>query len=513
MTEVLPFGDRALRFDLPSPVGPSSPVRSSRRLLATLRAVEGVVDVVLTEAAGAVLLAPGASLESVRGRVAAALGSASDAATPATETAPALHTVHVVYDGPDLASVAAALGLAPEEVITRHAAQEYEVAMLGFMPGFAYLRGLDPGLVLPRRAEPRTRVPAGSVAIAAEYTGIYPFASPGGWNLLGEALDPRLLDESTGARFAAGDRVRFVPVTRPAHVMTQASTSRAAAAAPRGAHLDVRKAQGPALVVDGGRIGHMHEGVPHGGALVPEALARANAAAGNDAGAAAFELYGPFAVAARGATFMVADDAGITRVLADGQTFEVATEGRARVRYLAVRGGLDVRVVLGGRGTMLGARMGGLDGRTLRRGDLLGVGAASGRGASSSASAGESDEASDRDAPIEVLLGPDHDAGVERALLATTFTVGAASDRVGTRLEGPALPAHSMQDARDRRSAPMLPGAIEVTPAGLVVLGPDHPTTGGYPVVAVVSSRSLGRLFTRPVGSRVTFAIRAETPT
>jgi KipI family sensor histidine kinase inhibitor len=80
--------------------------------------------------------------------------------------------------------------------------------MLGFRPGFAYLTGLDPALVLPRRATPRTRVPAGSLAIADVYTAIYPGESPGGWHLIGHVAEPMFTEQ--GARLQLGDRVRFV---------------------------------------------------------------------------------------------------------------------------------------------------------------------------------------------------------------------------------------------------------------------------------------------------------------
>jgi allophanate hydrolase subunit 2 len=100
---------------------------------------------------------------------------------------------------------------------------------------------------------------------------------------------------------------------------------------------------------------------------------------------------------------------------------------------------------------------------------------------------------------IEIALGPDLVEGFRGG----TFTIGAASDRMGTRLEGPAPPDESVHSARERRSTPMVPGAIELTPSGLIVLGPDHPTTGGYPVIGVVRSHALGALFSRPIGSRV----------
>ncbi|MFE2944608.1 allophanate hydrolase subunit 1 [Streptomyces sp. NPDC059255] len=94
-------------------------------------------------------------------------------------------TVPVRYDGADLDEVARRTGLTPAEVIARHTAPRYTVAFAGFAPGFGYLTGTDPLLALDRRAEPRTEVPAGSVAVAGGYTGVYPRPSPGGWHLLG----------------------------------------------------------------------------------------------------------------------------------------------------------------------------------------------------------------------------------------------------------------------------------------------------------------------------------------
>ena len=115
---------------------------------------------------------------------------------------------------------------------------------------------------------------------------------------------------------------------------------------------------------------------------------------------------------------------------------------------------------------------------------------------------------------VPIADGPDADVTVLDAVARATFTISAQSDRIGTRLDGPALPAHSMHDARDRaRSRPMIAGAIELTPAGLVVLGPDHPTTGGYPVIAVVRDVALGQLLARPIGARVCFVRTALTPT
>jgi 5-oxoprolinase (ATP-hydrolysing) subunit B len=116
-------------------------------------------------------------------------------------------------DGPDLQAVAQACGLPETRVIALHAAGSYVVAFVGFLPGFAYLDGLDERLHLARRAQPRTRVPAGSVAIAGAQSAVYPFDSPGGWHVIGRTtqrmFDP---DREPAALAQPGDRVRFVPV-------------------------------------------------------------------------------------------------------------------------------------------------------------------------------------------------------------------------------------------------------------------------------------------------------------
>ncbi len=122
----------------------------------------------------------------------------------------------MTYDGPDLHAVAAACALSPEEVVRRHRQAQYTAAFIGFAPGFAYLIGGDPRLRPGRRDQPRERVPAGSVAVAGEYTAVYPRASPGGWQLIGRTDHDHV---RSGARSAGAGRsrggVRFVDAAQP----------------------------------------------------------------------------------------------------------------------------------------------------------------------------------------------------------------------------------------------------------------------------------------------------------
>jgi KipI family sensor histidine kinase inhibitor len=121
-------------------------------------------------------------------------------------------TIPVSYDGPDLGEVCERLGITPESFIELHAGTEYTAHAVGFVPGFAYLGELDERLRLPRRATPRVRVPAGSVAIAAANTAVYPFATPGGWHLVGSTRSTMFdAARERPALIGVGARVRFVP--------------------------------------------------------------------------------------------------------------------------------------------------------------------------------------------------------------------------------------------------------------------------------------------------------------
>lgn len=129
---------------------------------------------------------------------------------PPVEEPGRLHRIPVVYDGPDLQEVAMLTGLSPERVIELHGRPIYRVFLVGFVPGWAYMGPLPDELVLPRRSTPRTKVPAGSVAIAGPETGIYPFDSPGGWNLIGRTSVRLFLpDSDPPSLFRTGDRVKF----------------------------------------------------------------------------------------------------------------------------------------------------------------------------------------------------------------------------------------------------------------------------------------------------------------
>jgi len=195
-------GDRAFLIGL-------TENREVHRLAAAVRAHFGaaVEDVVPGEET---LLISWRDRPPTRPELAAVLAALVLAPLPAPAAAAAAVVIPVHYDGGDLDAVARATGLDVQEVIERHSSPEYVVAFMGFAPGFAYMTGVDPRLVLPRREDPRPRVAAGSVALASTYTAIYPMSAPGGWHLIGHAdavlFDP---DRLPPALLAPGVRVAF----------------------------------------------------------------------------------------------------------------------------------------------------------------------------------------------------------------------------------------------------------------------------------------------------------------
>ena len=211
--DALPLGDSAITLQFGTDKSPAllRRIHSTASHLRRQRLAH-VEDIVPTYLAITVFYDPlSASCDEMKAVLARAIGTpASDelADLPVQE-----HVIPVRYDGSDLHDVAARCRLTVDEVIAIHWARTYTVDILGFVPGFAYLSELDPRIQMPRRGEPRTRVPAGSVAIAGGHTGIYPLDTPGGWHILG-STPTRMFDvrRDHPALFAAGDIVRFEPL-------------------------------------------------------------------------------------------------------------------------------------------------------------------------------------------------------------------------------------------------------------------------------------------------------------
>jgi antagonist of KipI len=491
----------------------------------------GVTDVVASPGRVTVAYDPLAiaDAEGLRRAVAAA-AAASD--TGGGESI--VHEIPVVYDGPDLDEVCAGHGIDRAELITAHTAPDYLVEAIGFLPGFGYLAGLPADLATPRRATPRRLVPAGSVGIGGGQTGVYPFASPGGWNLVGRSrvtlFDVR---RPRPALLAVGDRVRFVAADLPPAAEPEPE---AAAGAARDATITVVQPGLSTTIQDLGRPGLRAAGVPLSGAADPVSLRLANLLVGNPEAAAAIEctLLGPTlrfeqeaVVALVGGTFPGFPGNAATRLPAGTQlALGHATAGCRG--YIAVAGGIDVEPVLGSRSTLMIAGFGGLAGRPLRAGDRLAVPAGAAldrRGPSASgkrdvarlrrlagsppavaAGRGPAEQGKrllDRHAVLRIMPGEHAEAFGGRAW-SRSFRASSRSDRMGVRLDGEPLPGAAGGGAL--ASVAVFPGTVQVPPDGLpIVLLADAQTIGGYPVLGQVLAADLPRAAQLRPGDEVRF--------
>lgn len=425
---------------------------------------------------------------------------------------------------PDLGDVAAACGMSTSEVIERFTSSTFTAAYIGFAPGFAYLDGLSPSLRIERLESPRTRVPAGSVAIAGNRAGIYPFEMPGGWRILGRTplkmFDPTREHPSL---IRSGERVRFVQIDRAeferlsALELAAASRPASNAVAPAlrivhpGAHSSIQ---------DLGRPGHGDIGVPISGSMDTRSLIIANRLLGNPDTAAAIECavggltvefmrdaslaFGGADVAATltsasGVMHEIPPCRALSVRLGERVRFGVARTGHRII--LALGGGIDVAPVLGSRSTLALAGFGGHEGRALRAGDQLSTGSHIGAARASALPPGfiSSLRFSLDRRVLRAMRDSEADPALARAFFATTFRVMPRSDRSGVRLDpgGPLVPTELAHAALSRSlvSRVVGPGTIQCPSASeAIALTADGPTTGGYAVVACVAAVDLPAL-------------------
>ena len=436
--------------------------------------------------------------------------------------------IDTVYDGEDLARVAELTGLSVGAVVRRHSSTVWTAAFAGFAPGFAYLVADGSGLEVPRRAEPRTVVPAGAVALAAGFSAVYPRASPGGWQLIGRtAARMWQLDRERPALVAPGGTVRF-RIARDSLVLTRRGTVREAVDPPRpdvqtrsGAGLAVLATGAQSLVQDLGRPGYLDLGVSPSGAADRAAARGANRLVGSPRDAAVVETVlgglmlradGDQVVAVTGApTPLTVREASTGRlrdqpfatpfVLRSGDVLELGAPPWGLRSYVGVRGGIDVPPVLGSRSTDV---LSGIGPDPLLTGTVLPVG-----DPHRATTVGHPEPLLDHPAgpvTVQVVEGPRADwfTPVElHRLFTQEWLVTARSNRVGLRLAGE--PMHRTV-VRELPTEGMVVGAVQVPESGQpVVFLPDHPVTGGYPVVAVVRDRHLDRLGQLRPGDRLRF--------
>lgn len=441
-----------------------------------------------------------------------------------------LVTIDAVYDGEDLAEVGRLTGLGPDGVVAAHTGQVWTVAFGGFAPGFGYMVGENQVLDVPRRSSPRTVVPAGSVALAGNYSAVYPRQSPGGWQLIGRTA-ARMWDlgREQPALAAPGDRVQFRPVRELVEVAAPVAHANEAdvPAVPSGLRILSPGLQ--SLIQDLGRPGHTGLGVGAAGALDRSALRRANRLVGNPPSAAAVEtVAGGLTVQAVGDQILAVTgapgelallqahedsedaDAYLERnipsaepfALLDGEVLTVGAPQRGFRSYLAVRGGVAAEEVLGSCST---DTLSGLGPAPLATGDVLYAGDATVSQVVSSPEL-QPDFPGQGVTVLDVVPGPREDwfdAAEVESFYSQEWEVTPRSNRVGMRLAGKAL-----QRSREGElpSEGTMTGALQVPPEGMPVLFlADHPVSGGYPVIGVVVDHQLDLAGQVPIGARIRF--------
>lgn len=510
MMRFLPIGPRTLLAELDD-------LDQTLALFDALEAdpVPGIAEIIPAARSLMIRTQPGVAAD-------AALAGAVASRQPAPGTPPTMRPTETVelpmtYDGEDLAEIADLMGLSEAEVIEAHQAVTWQVAFCGFAPGFAYMTGDDPRFDLPRRSSPRTRIPAGSVALAGRFCGVYPQTTPGGWQLLGRTEVPMWdLDRDPPALLRPGVRCRFV--SRSADIHPVAAIPATAPAPSAG--LRVLATAFPILFQDEGRAGQARQGVSGSGALDMAALRRANRAVGNPSGRAALEItLGPVRLRAERPMVLALTGAGEamldSEAVAPGAPFAldagdevlIAPPAAGMRSYLAVRGGFDVRPVLGSAATDTLAHIGPDPITTaatlaLACGDCGAVGAAETQ--PGLPKPGEL-------VTLPVMLGPRTDWFSDEMVqhfLTQEWLVSPQSSRVGIRLEG-AQPL-SRADSAELPSEGTETGAIQVPHSGQPVLFlADHPLTGGYPVIATLLPEALDLAGQIPPGARIRFSATA----
>ena len=433
-------------------------------------------------------------------------------------------TIPVVYDGIDLAETAQLLGVSSEALVRRHASAHWQVAAMGFAPGFGYLVTDDPLFDVPRLEVPRTRIPTGSVALAGRFSGVYPAASPGGWRLIGRTGDQLWNPAAVpAAKLTAGTTVRFEAAREVATLPEEVPPTKPSLESPYA--IEVLQPGLQLLVQDQGRAGSTHQGVTVSGAVDREALALANLVVGNEPDAAALEVtmggaslrfHGPAVIAIAGA-LAPADLEGHQLLPAEPYAvdnrdiLQIGMAPRGARVIIGVRGGIDIEPELGSRSS---DTLSGLGPAPLRAGDTVPL-----HGPHAAIRSVQLDQLESRHLPaadevcrLRITLGPRDDWFTSEAIDTLTgqqWLVSADSNRVGIRLQG----AHPLERAvtGELDSEPVVIGAIQVPSSGQpVVFLADHPVTGGYPVIGSVIEQDLPLAAQLPPGALLRFVIDEE---
>lgn len=431
--------------------------------------------------------------------------------------------IPIQYNGEDLAQVAALQGLSVADVIAKHQQSVWDVAFIGFAPGFAYLSSPDqPFSDIPRLSVPRKKIPASSLGLAGQYSGIYPKDSPGGWQLIGTAMQKMWdLERQNPALLLPGMQVHFEDVTHlPVSVQVPAQIRPTLSAATPAFKITAPSLQ--MLIQDEGRFNQTNIGVGSAGALDLTSMHLANRIVGNPSNSAVIEVLNGGLKAKVQHALILAVTGAISNIhvkFANGEQadfdsyqaialdaedeFHIQTPTAGLRNYLAIRGGFDLTPVLNSYSfdslAMLGPA-------PLNVGDVLYQGNVSTTNISHETAnanlpiAGETVE-------LDIVMGPRTDWFDDQSitlLCQQAWLVTNESNRVGLRLAG-SIPL-SRTITHELESEATSIGALQIPPNGQPVLFmKDHPLTGGYPVIASVAKHHWDVLAQIPVGCQIKF--------
>ncbi|MBC3179447.1 urea amidolyase family protein [Corynebacterium lujinxingii] len=438
----------------------------------------------------------------------------------AERTAPRDIEIDVRYDGEDIATLATSLGMGENELIDWHTSTTWVAAFGGFAPGFTYCVPEDASraLEIPRRDTPRIAVPAGAVALAGDFSAVYPRTSPGGWQLIGTTNTPMWDSTATPpALVAPGDRVHYRAV---ATLDDDRATARHHLdTPPRRPVFTLDDAGLQTLYQDLGRQGNGNLGVTTSGSADRASARTANAAVGNKRNATLLENIGGLSMTALTETVICVTGADAD-VTVGGRPVPLATptivpagaevvvkQARLGFRtYIAVRGGLIADTELDSAATDM---LSGLGPEPLSSGDQIAMSLAKPQSANSLLTNPLRVERDGADVvgTVRCVLGPRDDWFGDDAVeqfFNTTFTVTGDSNRVGLRLESDA-PLRRERDG-ELPSEGMVAGSVQIPPSGQPVLFlRDHAVTGGYPVIATVINEDVDIAAQLPPGAKLRF--------